>query len=165
MAVDHSDGEAIEWLRGTFSEYLKSEYQVTLKLVEQSLAPLAADRFELDVYFGKTPASGYDVVAGQLFAFLQAPLFRASFERGEAGWITRGIRLASPPMRSISRVPAAWMTAPALRKSSDLKSAWFRTCSSAPPRPSATQLAWPSARPSSARPRPIAMMPMFSMLL
>jgi glutathione synthase/RimK-type ligase-like ATP-grasp enzyme len=63
------------------------------KLVEQSLAPLAADRFELDVYFGKTPASGYDVVAGQLFAFLQAPLFRASFERGEAGWITRGIRL------------------------------------------------------------------------
>lgn len=43
MAVDHSNGEAIEWLRGTFSEYLKSEYQVTLKLVEQSLTKTVAE--------------------------------------------------------------------------------------------------------------------------
>ena len=39
-------------------------------------------------------------------------------------------------MRSISRVPATWMTEPAPRKSSALKSAWFRTCSSAPVMPS-----------------------------
>ena len=56
------------------------------------------------------------------------------------------------------------MTEPALKNSSDLNSAWFQTCSKAPPRPRTIQSARPSERPISARPRPMTMMPMFSML-
>ena len=50
-----------------------------------------------------------------------------------------GIVLARPPRWSISRVCVAWMTEPALRNSSALKSAWFQTCSRPPPRPRTTQ--------------------------
>ena len=79
--------------------------------------------------------------------------------------VVRGMRFASPPMCSMSRVCAAWMTAPALKKSSDLKRPWFQTCNSAPPSPRTIQIGWLCDLPSRARPMPIMMIPMFSMLL
>ena len=75
-----------------------------------------------------------------------------------------GIAFARPPRWSISRVWAAWMTEPALKKSRALNRAWFQTCSKLPPRPRMTQSARPSERPIMARPMPMTMMPMFSML-
>lgn len=63
------------------------------QLVDQTLAPLEGDRFELSVYFGRNLARRYDVLAERLFALLQAPLLRVSFERAEGRWHTRGVRL------------------------------------------------------------------------
>ena len=74
----------------------------------------------------------------------------------------RGIARASPPRRSMSRVPQACTTAPAPRKSSALKSAWFTTCNTAPEKPSTRSGRLPMVRPTSASPRPITMIPMFS---
>ena len=54
-----------------------------------------------------------------------------------------GIRRASPPSRSISRVPVARTTAPAPRNSRLLNSAWFSVCSSAPVNPSTATTGWP----------------------
>jgi hypothetical protein len=76
----------------------------------------------------------------------------------------QGIRRARPPSRSISRVWAEWMTEPALKKSRALNSAWFQTCNKLPARPRTTQSARRSDLPIRASPRPMTMMPMFSML-
>jgi glutathione synthase/RimK-type ligase-like ATP-grasp enzyme len=62
-------------------------------LIEQTLAPLKTDRFELSVYFGRSPIQRYNVLAGQLFDLLQAPLLRAGFERCGGRWHIRSIRL------------------------------------------------------------------------
>ncbi len=63
------------------------------ELVEQTLAKVEGDRFELSVYFGATPSQGCAVLAKQLFSLLQAPLLRACFEREGGHWRTRTIRL------------------------------------------------------------------------
>lgn len=63
------------------------------ELIDQSLAPLKTDRFELSVYFGRNIAQRYTVLAKQLFSLLQAPLLRAEFERERGHWRTRTIRL------------------------------------------------------------------------
>ena len=73
------------WPRPGTIEDLQSQHLVQiltaqlLQLVDQSLAPLHSDRFELSVYFGRNPAARYDVLAGQLFSLLQAPLLRVRF--------------------------------------------------------------------------------------
>lgn len=63
------------------------------ELIEQTLAPLKSDRFELSVYFGRNLAQRYSVLAKQLFSLLQAPLLRVRFERDHGVWRTRSIRL------------------------------------------------------------------------
>lgn len=87
------------WPRAGTIEDLQSQNLVQVltaglaQLVEQTLAPLKADRFELSVYFGRNLAQRYNVLAEQLFALLQAPLLRVRFERAGGHWHTRGIRL------------------------------------------------------------------------
>ena len=51
----------------------------------------------------------------------------------------QGSARPSPPIRSMSRVPVAWTTTPADRKSSALKMAWFQTWSTAAASPSTTR--------------------------
>jgi len=63
------------------------------ELVDQTLAPLKSDQFELSVYFGLNVAQRYNVLAGQLFKLLQVPLLRAFFERDDGRWQTRSIEL------------------------------------------------------------------------
>jgi glutathione synthase/RimK-type ligase-like ATP-grasp enzyme len=63
------------------------------QLVDQTLAPLEGPHFDLSVYFGRNLARRYDVLAERLFALLQAPLLRVSFERAGGRWHTRGVRL------------------------------------------------------------------------
>ena len=78
-------------------EDLQSEHLVQVltgelaQLVEQTLAPLKSDTFELSVYFGLNVAHRYDVLAGQLFKLLQVPLLRAHFARSESGLKMRSI--------------------------------------------------------------------------
>ena len=67
-------------------------------------------------------------------------------------------------MRSISRVPVPWITAPAPRKRSGLKREWKRTCRSAPPSPSAIHSGRAADRPRRATPIPVETIPTFSML-
>ncbi len=87
------------WPRAGTIEDLQSHNLIQLltgqlsQLVEQTLAPLKSDHFELSVYFGHNLAHRYDVLAGQLFALLQAPLLRARFERTRGHWRTRSVRL------------------------------------------------------------------------
>lgn len=87
------------WPRPGTIEDLQSQHLVQiltaqfLQLVEHSLAPLRSSRFELSVYFGRNPASRYDVLAKQLFSVLQAPLLQVQFERSNGNWVTRSIRL------------------------------------------------------------------------
>lgn len=87
------------WPRAGTMEDLQSQNLVQVltgqlaQLVEQTLAPLKSDRFELSVYFGRNLAQRYNVLAGQLFALLQAPLLRVRFERSGGHWHTRNIRL------------------------------------------------------------------------
>lgn len=74
MAVDHSNEEAIEWLRGSFSDYLKSEYQVTLKLVEQSLTKTMSEL---------TDEKRREVTQGQVdLILLEKNGFKEAYEKG-----------------------------------------------------------------------------------
>ncbi len=63
------------------------------QLIEQMFAPLTTDHIELSVYFGRNPVQHYDVLAGQLFTLLQAPLLCARFERTEGHWHTHSVYL------------------------------------------------------------------------
>jgi len=67
------------------------------ELVEQTLAPLETERFELAVYFGRSLGPRCAVLARQLFDLLQAPLLRATFERDRGHWRTGAIRLIGTP--------------------------------------------------------------------
>ncbi len=62
------------------------------ELVQKSLAPIKAEKFELSIYFGRNVARHYDQLSRQLFNLLQAPLLRADFERHEEQWRIRGVR-------------------------------------------------------------------------
>lgn len=87
------------WPRAGTIEDLQSHNLVQVltaqlsQLVDQTLAPLKSDHFELSVYFGRNLAQRYDVLASQLFSLLRAPLFRATFERSGGHWQTCGVRL------------------------------------------------------------------------
>jgi glutathione synthase/RimK-type ligase-like ATP-grasp enzyme len=63
------------------------------ELVEQTLAPFAAERLDVAVYFGCTRIERCTVLARQLFSLLRTPLLRASFERDHGRWRIRAIRL------------------------------------------------------------------------
>lgn len=62
-------------------------------LIDQTLAPLKSNQFELSVYFGRNVAQRYSVLAKQLFSLLQAPLLRAWFERQGDRWRVQAIHL------------------------------------------------------------------------
>lgn len=53
------------------------------ELIQRDLAGIAADRFELSVYFGRNVAKSHDALAAALSRMFQAPLMRASFKRRE----------------------------------------------------------------------------------
>lgn len=67
------------------------------QLVEQTLAPLKSKHFELSVYFGVNVAQRYNVLAGQLFKLLEAPLLRVQFDREHGRWEMRDIDLIGLP--------------------------------------------------------------------
>ncbi len=50
-----------------------------------------SDIFELDAYFGRDPAEAHNPLAQQLFDATKAPLVRAQFKRGDAGWVLEKI--------------------------------------------------------------------------
>lgn len=87
------------WPRAGTIEDLHSQNLVPMltgqltQLIEQTLAPLKSDHFELSVYFGRNLAHRYDVLAGQLFALLQAPLLRVRFECIDGHWQTASLCL------------------------------------------------------------------------
>lgn len=66
---------------------LKSQTMVRLvsddleELIQESLAPIHADKFTLTIYFGKNLARRYDRLALQLFDVFQAPMLRAQFAK------------------------------------------------------------------------------------
>ena len=51
------------------------------QLVQQALAPIKSDRFELSIYFGRNLAKRYDRLCRALFNHFPAPLLRAEFVR------------------------------------------------------------------------------------
>jgi glutathione synthase/RimK-type ligase-like ATP-grasp enzyme len=60
--------------------------------IQESLAPIKSDAFELSVYFGHSVASRHEALSRQLFNQLQAPLLRAEFERRGQHWRIRSVR-------------------------------------------------------------------------
>ncbi len=50
-------------------------------LIQRDLAPIAADRFELSVYFGRNVAKSHDALAAALSRMFPAPMMRAQFKR------------------------------------------------------------------------------------
>ena len=61
------------------------------ELIQRSLAPLKASRFELSVYFGYNVAKRYDRLSRALFNQFPAPFLRAQFIKKDA-WELRSIR-------------------------------------------------------------------------
>ena len=84
--------------RTTTIEDLNSQYLVRhltegmRESIQQALAPVKADTFELSVYFGRNTATRHDALSAQLFNLLQAPLLRAHFERQAGQWHIRTVR-------------------------------------------------------------------------
>jgi glutathione synthase/RimK-type ligase-like ATP-grasp enzyme len=56
------------------------------ELIERTLAPLDARRFEFGVYFGHSVEGPYDLLAQRLFSLLPAPLLRARFAHQHGKW-------------------------------------------------------------------------------
>ncbi len=61
------------------------------RLIQQSLAPLKSDTFELSIYFSRNLASRYDRLSRQLFNLFEAPLLRARFRRMDDVWTLQNI--------------------------------------------------------------------------
>ncbi len=79
---------------------LKSQTMVRLvsddleELIQESLAPIHAERFTLTIYFGKNLAKRHDRLSLHLFNLFQAPMLRAQFVRDEQ-WQLRSIQAIS----------------------------------------------------------------------
>jgi glutathione synthase/RimK-type ligase-like ATP-grasp enzyme len=79
-------------------EDLKSEARIQAlakqlaPLVQETLHPPPGDRFTLDVYLGKDPAQGHQVLAEKLFASVRAPLLRAEFARNGNDWALQNVQ-------------------------------------------------------------------------
>ncbi len=80
-------------------------------LIQELLAPLKSDNFELSIYFGRNVTSRYDQLSLQLFNLLQAPLLRADFERRHGQWRLCSVRAIAasdiPPHHQEFAVQAA----------------------------------------------------------
>src|SRR5439155_13128950 len=81
---------------------LKSQSMVRLvsddleEIIQESLAPIQADKFTLTIYFGKNLAKRHERLSLHLFNLFQAPMLRAQFVRDET-W----------QLRSICAIPAS----------------------------------------------------------
>lgn len=64
-------------------------------LIQQTLAPLRSDTFDLSIYFGRNMAKRYSRLALKLFNQFQAPLLRGHFTKGASGWQLRRISAIS----------------------------------------------------------------------
>ncbi|NLY95230.1 MAG: RimK family protein [Myxococcales bacterium] len=62
-------------------------------LVQKSLAPVKAERFDLSVYFGRNLAERHQRLASELYKLFPAPLVRASFARNprDGHWELRSV--------------------------------------------------------------------------
>jgi len=56
------------------------------ELIQQSLAPLTGEKFELSVYFGRNLAKRYDRLSRELFNTFPCPLLRFNFTRRKDKW-------------------------------------------------------------------------------
>ncbi|MDP8244654.1 MAG: RimK family protein [Candidatus Hinthialibacter antarcticus] len=65
------------------------------ELIQKSLKPLASDRFQLSIYFGKNLAKRYDQLSKQLFRLFPAPMLRAEFRKIDDEWTLHNIRPVS----------------------------------------------------------------------
>ena len=65
------------------------------ELIQQSLAPLKSNRFELSIYFGRNLAKRYDKLAHNLFSILHAPFLRASFVKQKKWMLQKASPIAS----------------------------------------------------------------------
>ncbi len=71
-----------------------------IELMQQELAPLKTDTFELSIYFGRSEVKRYGKFGLQLYNLLQIPLMRARFERHAGQW-----RLADALPVTIGEMP------------------------------------------------------------
>lgn len=55
-------------------------------MIQRSLAQVPSESFELGVYFGRSPDSGFDALGHQLFNLLRTPLLTVSFKRQHNHW-------------------------------------------------------------------------------
>lgn len=65
------------------SSMVRIASETTELLLQQTLAPIKADRFVLSIYFGRNMAKRYDRLCRALFNHFPAPLLRAEFVRGD----------------------------------------------------------------------------------
>jgi glutathione synthase/RimK-type ligase-like ATP-grasp enzyme len=56
------------------------------ELIQSTLSHLKAERYQLNIYFGKTTVKRYERLARQLFSFFEAPLLRATFLYAKKKW-------------------------------------------------------------------------------
>jgi len=61
-------------------------------LFHSALSHVEAERFELDVYFGRSPNTHFEQLSEQLFNLLRAPLLRACFVRSGERWQLQHVR-------------------------------------------------------------------------
>jgi len=92
-ARGHKPLPRVQTIEDLHSQYLVRHLAEGLnESIQRALSRLKADSFDLDIYFGRNLAKGYDNVSGQLFNLLQAPLLRARLERQNGQWHTRSVR-------------------------------------------------------------------------
>lgn len=65
------------------------------ELIQKSLSPVTADRFELSVYFGRNVERRYDELSREISGLFSAPLLRAFFVRKEGRWRVAAINVIS----------------------------------------------------------------------
>jgi glutathione synthase/RimK-type ligase-like ATP-grasp enzyme len=56
------------------------------ELIQRAFAHIKADKYDLNIYFGKTTVKRYERLASQLFSFFEAPLLRAEFVYQKDKW-------------------------------------------------------------------------------
>jgi glutathione synthase/RimK-type ligase-like ATP-grasp enzyme len=66
-------------------------------IIQKSLAHIASDTFELQIYFGGSTSTRYAHLGRQLFSLLQAPLLQTEFLRRDHHWRIRSVRPIGGP--------------------------------------------------------------------
>jgi glutathione synthase/RimK-type ligase-like ATP-grasp enzyme len=85
-ARGHDPMPTVKALGDLQSEELRQAIAGKVAELTRGISHEESDRFELDAYFGRDPAGTHGPLAEQLFAATNAPLLRAHFRKGAAGW-------------------------------------------------------------------------------